>query len=213
MIPLVKMCFALTGSCLPETGLVFHASFRDEVLAESGQNLEISEGDVRIVQDDELGRNVLHSERGVLKFPQAGLPTGNAPFTIALWAKFDSLDDNSMIVGWGSTPWGETVAAIRYVDGGIRLSPWGSTYTEPAADPDCGKWHHWCGVYDGGGRAQLYLDGRPVAEGKFGFEIGEEQGSLGTFWAWENAEFRAANVRIYDRALTGSEIMALAEEK
>lgn len=203
----------LANKKMPDDGLVFHASFRDEVLAESGQSLDTQDGDIQIVRDDELRRNVLRSEYGVLGFPMTGLPTGNAAFTIALHAKFDWLDENSMIVGWGSTPWGETVAAIRYIYGGVRLSPWGESNTEPAINPDCGRWHHWCGVYDGSGHAQLYLDGQQVALGDFHFDIGTEQASLGTFWAGESLGFCAANVRIYDRALFENEIKTLSQEK
>lgn len=213
MIPLVKMCLSATGDNIPEAGLVLHASFRDGILAESGQELNISQGDICIVRDDDLGRNVLDVDRGVLSFSQDGLPVGDAPFTVALLAKFHHMDDNSMILGWGSTPWGETVAAIRYVGGGVRLSAWGESNTGPEIDPDGGTWHHWCGVYDGFGHPQLYLDGEPAAAGNFHFDIGEELASLGTFWAGESVVLQAANVRIYDRALTPAEIEALAKER
>ena len=213
MIPLVKMCLSATGDDIPEAGLVFHASFREKILAETGQELNISPYGIGIVRDDALGRNVLDIDRGVLSFSQDGLPVGDAPFTIALLAKFHRMDDNSMILGWGSTPWGETVAAIRYVDGGVRLSAWGGSNTDPEIDPDGGAWHHWCGVYDGFGNPQLYLDGESAAAGEFHFDVGEELASLGTFWAGESVEFQAANVRIYDRALTPAEIEALAKER
>ena len=99
------------------------------------------------------------------------------------------------------------------MDGGVRLSAWGGSNTDPEIDPDGGAWHHWCGVYDGFGNPQLYLDGESAAAGEFHFDVGEELASLGTFWAGESVEFQAANVRIYDRALTPAEIEALAKER
>ena len=213
MIPLVKMCLSATGDNVPEAGLIFYASFRDGIIAESGHELNISDDGIGIVRAGDLGRNVLRINHDVLSFSQDGLPVGDAPFTIALLANFQQMDDNSMIFGWGSTPWGETVAAIRYVEGGVRLSAWGESNTGPEIDPDCGKWHHWCGVYDGLGNPQLYLDGELVASGEFHFDVGNELAALGTFWACESVMLQAANVRIYDRALNSAEIKALAKER
>ena len=107
---------------LPTAGLVFYASFRDGLIAETGQHLF---GNGKIITDEMLGRSVLSLDKSVVTFSAAGFPVGNEPFTVAakmrvLFGRF-----GYFLFGWGSTPWTPTVAGLSCDSHTTHLTNWG----------------------------------------------------------------------------------------
>lgn len=209
------------GAEIPTDSLVFHMSFRDSCeLAETGQTFDYRGQE--LVYDETLGRNVGRlSEEG---FPwdhngYLNLPVGNAPFTVALKVKLREAGFGiSPLIVWGTVPYGPTVAAFNWNENqGVCFSAWGNNKETRRVSLPYGEWHHLCGVNDGEGNPKFYFDGTLFDTASFDFDISSGDDyfdglSFNSFWSPEHSIFDLANARIYNRALSGGEVAALAKE-
>ena len=147
---------------------------------------------------------------GAVTFPATDLPKGDQPFTVACKICLpDGPSDGFFAFGWGSTPWGPTVAGLVCSSIGIGMRNWGALHIGNISGTD---WHHFAGTYDGG-TARFYVDGHLDSSVAIsGLTTGNESGSFGTWWAGDSTPCRYANARIYNRALSPGEVAELAKE-
>jgi len=202
------MAAAGGGGDLTE-GLVFYASFRSGIWAESGQELTV-DGEAYWAFDDELGRGAMFFSYGSVKFSTENLPVGDEPFTVAAKLRLPyGPHDGFFAFGWGSTPYGPTVAGLACSSSGLGLRNWGFGLGDVGGT----DWHHLAGTYDGV-TVRFYVDGQlDSAMSISGLTTGGETGSFGTFWAGDYTDCRCANARIYNRALSAAEVASLAKEE
>jgi hypothetical protein len=149
--------------------------------------------------------------------PTDGMPTGNEDRTINLWFNIDApVPDEAFLAGYGA--FGSLDEAYEiFVHGPsgqqVAFSQWGQGFVGgPAIQP--GTWHN-LGVTSSGNFITLYLDGFAVATGTFTidtpagtqFLMGRIPGVLGDV---RRLDGLVDEVRVYDTALSASEIQALA---
>jgi len=206
-------------------GLLLHYSFDTD----EGHLLTDTSGSGRFgwahgaswVQGGESGGGYrFDSNQQYIVADDVGLPSGDAPRTMALWVKLDSLasDPVTSLLTYGSQSWNQLSGigmdwrvgrANSYFtqNGGVALSEW--RMTEP------GQWHHLAYVYEGDGQHHFYVDGVP------GDGMSELWGPIDTVLSGAVIIGAAPNgtgptggvlddVRIYDQALTAEEIAVLA---
>ena len=149
-----------------------------------------------------------------------GLPSGDAPRTMALWIKLDKLnpDPITSLLTYGRQTWNQLSgigmdwrvgrANVYFTQhGGVALSQW------RMENP--GQWHHLAYVYEGKGRYRFYVDG------VLGNGMSELRGPIDTVLSGAVILGAAPNgtgpaggvlddVRIYARALFEKEIVELA---
>jgi hypothetical protein len=90
------------------------------------------------------------------------LPTGNSPYTISAWVKFN-ISDYSGVVGWGNS---DTAQGNNLREDGSCNNVWNYWYARDAGGGSdvnlCdGSWHSLIATYDGsdGLNRQIYIDG------------------------------------------------------
>ncbi|MHC4502712.1 MAG: LamG-like jellyroll fold domain-containing protein, partial [Planctomycetota bacterium] len=144
-----------------------------------------------------------------------GLPSGDAPKTIAAWFKARALAGRQNIGGFGNNAHGENfqlgVSGGHFVVWGWWIGKDWHTKVGAAAFAD-GEWHHIAASYEAK-TTKLYLDGRERAStDKFIYGanprrivIGNEIDKVGHRFGGAVDEFR-----IYDRALAPEEVATLA---
>ncbi|PEN05110.1 hypothetical protein CRI93_13920 [Longimonas halophila] len=89
--------------------------------------------------------------------------SGNAPWTIAFWAKVDGSASGADRQGWylwkGPASQSENrLLAIGVTDGAVEVAHWANDNTY-GADVAFDTWQHVAVTYDGNGTQQVYLDG------------------------------------------------------
>jgi len=149
-----------------------------------------------------------------------GLPIGDAPRTMALWVKLDSLasDPVTSLLTYGNQSWNQLSGigldwrngranAYFTQNGAVALSRWRMT--------EAGQWHHLAYIYEGNGQHHFYVDGI-LSDG-----MSESLGSIDTVLSGAVLIGAAPNgtgpaggflddVRIYNQALTAEEVADLA---
>ncbi len=150
----------------------------------------------------------------------AGLPSGDAPRTIAMWLKLD-VDYPGGVTGMFSygTPTCDQQINLGYDWREDRdcyaFSPCGACFLTERQVPAVGVWVHVAYAYGGGGNHHLYVDGQP-SDG-----MSELDGPINTVLSGSlrlgghpNSEGPDGgcvdDVRIYDRVLSAEEIRMLA---
>lgn len=151
--------------------------------------------------------------------PDAELPSGDEPRTMAMWIKLDTLypDQATGLLSYGTpspnqmcglgVDWRNDRDQFYFTqNGGVALTAW--KLIRP------GRWHHLAYVYEGGGRHRLYVDGLPsdgenelhgpldtVFSGRL--LLGGHPGSIGPDGGYLD------EVMIFSRALSPAEVAAL----
>ena len=197
-----------------DVGLVFYASFRNALVAETGQQLS---GNWNHVFDSNLNRHVAVSVSGsALYFPIAGLPVRNETFTMAGWLKADF--NTATLLGWGHIPFKPTDAAFCALTNNGRESllsmPTGYADADYsiAVPAEMNRWYHLCGTHDEAtGKNIFYVNGVKVGESIKTLTVGTDNAALGCFWGTQAGDVSAAEVRIYNRVLSAAEAKALAK--
>ena len=206
-------------------GLLLHYTFdRDEgpVLTDASGSGRFgwAHGATWVAEGARGGGCRFDSNRQYIVADDAGLPSGDAPRTMALWIKLDKLapDPVTALLTYGQGSWNHMSgigldwrvgrANLYFTQhGGVALSEW--RMEKP------GSWHHLACVYEGKGRHRFYVDGRP------GDGMSELQGPIDT--RLSGAVIVGADptgtgpvggvlddVRIYGRALSEKEVAELA---
>ncbi|MBU4348652.1 prepilin-type N-terminal cleavage/methylation domain-containing protein [Patescibacteria group bacterium] len=148
-------------------------------------------------------------------------PNGKGYLTLSVWVKFTTSQNGKQIIGWwyGQNNMLKVVndKVYFYIDADDAL---GVTHADSNSVLNDGNWHHIVGTYDkdaGSNNTLLYVDGAVqtikdtttgtmVSTSKFNIGSMNDSG-VGTY----NFEGSLEDVRIYDRALSASEITQLYE--
>ena len=143
------------------------------------------------------------------------LPTGNSSYTQSVWFNPTEVSGGGGLVGWGNYGGGSQNTALRMYEGsgGFRHYWWGN-------DLDCsgsecpltaGTWYHVASSWDGTTR-KLYLDGElKKSDTPSGNNATAEQFHIGKTCCSEYFNGLIDDVAIYNRALTATEILAMAD--
>jgi chitodextrinase len=154
----------------------------------------------------------LDGTTGQVGFPPLGTFYKTA-FTYEAWVyKRGSKGDVAVVGSWASTQGGGAMIWVDHADGRYRLTLGGNfaNYLDSGRSPAVGRWQHVAATYDGA-TARFYVDGIQVASKAFA-------GNVGNSSAWRIGAYDLSptgfldgsvdDVRIYDRALSGDEILA-----
>jgi hypothetical protein len=146
--------------------------------------------------------------------PTIGLPTGDQDRTLNLWFKVNAFGaGESFLAGYGDFGASSSTYQLGLLDdGSVYFSQWGDAVIGPKIQ--AGTWHT-LGVTNSGDSVTLYLDGIAVGAGSMSintaantdFYIGRLPGALGDT---RQLDGLVDEVRVYDTALTASEMRALA---
>ena len=163
------------ASNIPTDGLVFHASFKNAIVAETGQALVYDDRQM-IVADPVLGRKVLHNYQQIAVSAD-GLPRGNGPFTVSGLFRFppefyerwlgSGVASFAALFYWGNTPdpIGHLAGFFYILQApkcGAILTTWGSETQKYDLESSVSNWHHWLGTHDENNLNTLYIDGLAV---------------------------------------------------
>jgi hypothetical protein len=201
------------------TGLLSHFPFDNSSLNDVGPLAKTLANNGSAVstfgKDGEPNGSFDFSGSNFLSASPVGLPAGNSPRSICLWAKPVSLPNSGhrALLYYGNGATGEA-NGIGYVWSGSNHTlahfGYGSDYDVIYASP-INTWNHFCGVYDGT-NASIYYNGNQMASSAktwntvlTNFVIGK---SLGT----DNFIGKIDDVRIYNNALTSAQIRQLATQ-
>jgi arylsulfatase A-like enzyme len=144
--------------------------------------------------------------------------TGTVPRTLAAWVRTTNSGGNLPIIAWGPNTTGNKWTFLMNTAGQIRLEVTGG-YIVGTRTVNDGQWHHVACTFTNDGSpnvtdVKLFVDGTPEAistsqsttintSGTFPVKIGSDVQSR--FWSGALDE-----VRIFPRALSAAEILALA---
>ena len=191
---------------MPTDGLIFYAALSEEKsTAETGQSLE-SHG-VNYLTMDTIPCAYLDGH-SYIKAP-FGMITGNMPRTMTAWMKTPK--DNSWKVGFY---FGEESSYKNFwigQGGDGTLSAYGYEVDVIGPEND-GKWHNLCATYDGS-VFKLYVDGTEFNSVTFNLNTTSSDLFIGCTVKIDNF-FKGyiAACRIYNRAISESEVQLLANE-
>jgi hypothetical protein len=141
----------------------------------------------------------------------AGLPLGDSPYTLSAWIKPASEDDEQGIIGWGDYGTSDAVNALRLTSTGVDNYWWSDDLLASASGLADGNWHLVTATYDGTTRA-IYVDGAEINSDTPGPHAATDTSPrIGVTDPDFNEYFDGAldDVRVYDRALSASEVAAL----
>lgn len=131
---------------------------------------------------------------------------GGKPKTITAWAYTENFNGGGIwqLGSTGTSGYDFSLRTLGTQDE-WRWQSWGGTYDQDFFFDSHNKWVHFAGVYDGS-TLYVYANGQQVASQTADYNTVDGNGfQVGT---WEGTEFRGDidEVRIYDQALTQSEI-------
>jgi hypothetical protein len=166
--------------------------------------------------------------RSYLSFQKPILPFGNTDRTVTLWIMFNELFPANaanrrtfVVFAYGHAgKRDETYHISLSKEFGFTFSNWGSSIASGTL-PQEGRWHH-VAVSNVGNRTSLYIDSIRVSASAFRINTSQDgalflggvpksivrRASIEGNYAWDNSLLagRMADIRIFDRALTDSEI-------
>ena len=198
---------------IPVENLVFYLPLNKTTIADIGPELSASGTIVNTTMDSIPcayfnGNSYLYAS-------SVSIPTGASPRALSLWFRYKDIpgttaSDASVFAGWGTT---SSMARFEaYVEAQELYIIYSSNYLKPDIKIQDTNWHHVLLQYDGS-TSEIYYDGQLAAS---------EAKTLGTqnnylyVGARENGEYAfdgyLAGIRIYNRAMTGTEIACLASE-
>lgn len=201
------------GRIIEDTTLIFYAPLSvSSATAKTGQTLTVHDTVT-------FKYGAWHqSYDGHITFNCDDLPQGASPFTLSIWARSYNHATDRAIFAIGGTPIdnGNNLVQIQHwSDNKFRVAAMGGgsttlNYTSNTKVGD-GQWHHICVTYDGT-TMRMYADG--VLDGSVSttLKINGTNGSIGCgYWGGDCTcgQFKCA--MIYNRALSASEVAALAE--
>jgi chitodextrinase len=152
----------------------------------------------------------LNGTSGEVDPPLLGTFYKNA-FTLEAWVYKQSAKKDVGILGsWVGSQGGGAMIWVDHLTGDYRLAV-GSTfagYLDSGRTPAVGRWQHVAATYDGS-TARIYVDGVQAASAPFSGNVGNANTwRIGAYGSPATGFFDGLidNVRIYDRALSASEV-------
>ena len=196
---------------MPSDGLVFHTPFESDThTAATGQTMAFSTSGIEFGTYKGIPSISMNRGASIISFPAAGLPTGNSPFTISVWFVNPSNDGQESIIIWGPESSGKMIF-LCFNEGQLRLDTWFGGTSFEVENLFADKWQLLDVVYDGT-ELKAYINAVLVGSAAVTLGTGTattayigghpEHGSFG----WSG---RLADLRVYDRALSGSELKIL----
>ena len=195
---------------MPSDGLVFHAPFEsDTQTAETGQAMTFDTSGIEFGTYENIPSISMTRGGSIISFPADGLPTSNSPFTISVWFLNPSNDGQESIIIWGPESSGQMIF-LNFHNGQLSLDTW---YGDTSIDVEnlfSDKWQLLDVVYDGT-TLKFYINA--VLVGSAAVTLGTGTATTAYIGGHPSHEFgwsgRLADLRVYDRALSGSELKTL----
>ncbi|MBS1371579.1 MAG: LamG domain-containing protein [Lentisphaeria bacterium] len=200
-------------SGMPTEGLVFHASLAGPAnTAETGQTLT-QEGNVYYTMKNGVPCARFGGDWSKIGFPDAGLPAGNAPRTLAChYRTITGAPDNMICVEYGTNEEGHLCNLFAYPNSQrIEVGRRDATVISDAQSANLEEWSLIAATFDGS-TATLYYNGQAIKSSPFSFNTELNRGYIGYRDDYGQLTGYIAGVRIYNRALSASEIATLATE-
>lgn len=134
------------------------------------------------------------------------------PFTLAAWAKPDTLSQNGIIMSIGTE--NHASAFGLYSDGDalfVDRPPNGRGLSGISNYLTAGKWQHWVVIFDDANTVRFYLDGQEKILTDLDDRYDPNENNIGARSNGTERQFNGAidEVRIYNRALTDTEVRQL----
>ena len=154
----------------------------------------------------------LDGAAGKIEPPPLGLFYRNA-FTYEAWVFKQGTNGDVAVVGsWVASQSGGAMIWVDHATARYRLTLGGSfsDYLDSGRSPALGRWQHVAATYDGT-TARMYIDGDEVASKVFSGNVGSSNAwRIGAYGLTPTGFFDGSidDVRIYDRALSASDIAA-----
>ena len=207
-------------------GLLVHYTFdKDEgdiVTDDSGNGRTAKVNGATWVADGARGGAYrFDSKTQTLTATDAGLPSGDAPRTMAAWMKLDVSYSNGVVgfLSYGTPGFDLNQSGLgfdwRLGRDCVQFSPGGSCFLSDRKLPAPGTWVHVAYTYEGNGAHHLFVDGQP-ADGMSELWGPVDTRLSGLLLMGGHPEAPAMDggylddVRIYDRVLSAAEIAELA---
>lgn len=195
---------------MPSSGLVFHAPFdSNTTTAATGQALTFRSSGIEFGTYKGIPSVSMTRGAAAVSFPAAGLPTGNSPFTISVWFLNPSNDGQESIIIWGPESTGQMVF-LNFHNGQLSLDTWFGDTSIDEENLFSDEWQLLDTVYDGT-TLKFYINA--VLVGSSAVTLGTGTASTAYIGGHPQHEFgwsgRLADMRVYNRALTESELKTL----
>ena len=195
---------------MPSDGLVFHAPFEtDTQTAATGQTMTFGTSGIEFGTYENIPSISMTRGGSIISFPAAGLPTGNSPFTISVWFLNPSNDGQESIIIWGPESTGQMVF-LNFHNGQLSLDTWFGDTSIDEENLFSDEWQLLDTVYDGT-TLKFYINA--VLVGSSEVALGTGSASTAYIGGHPQHEFgwsgRLADLRVYNRALTESELKTL----
>jgi hypothetical protein len=198
------------------TAPVFYTPLSEaKTTAETGQALTVSGNPVYGTVDSVPC--ITFDGSSHMSFPDAGLPAGTSARTLSCWFKLNTIEGNSnpALFGYGKRENGKFCGLFIESDGKVVFSGYNEQnhLYSPTGAVSVGKWYHVAAIKNGASE-KLYINGVKVAEGTTGKNT---ELALGTIAYTSETTAHKLNgslaaCRIYERALSETEIVELAKE-
>lgn len=205
------------GTCLISNGLVGWWNLNGSVNDTSGNNNNGTNNGATATTGQNGQVNGAYSFNGtssLISLPNAAAISGNNPYTLSAWIQpTDITISNHGILGWGA--WGTIngVTAFRTQNeggiNGLRMYWWNNDLAGSAPSLADGRWHHVLTEFDGSTRS-IYVDGALIASDNP--PVHNAVAADVNIGRTDGAEYFVGSiddVRIYNRALSASEVQAL----
>lgn len=195
---------------MPSSGLVFHASFDSSTAtAATGQALSFRASGIEFSTYKGIPSVSMTRGGTAVSFPAAGLPTGNSPFTISVWFLNPSNNGQESIIIWGPESTGQMVF-LNFHNGQLSLDTWFGDTSIDVENLFADEWQLLDVTYDGT-TLRFYINA--VLVGSSEIVLGTGTASTAYIGGHPQHEFgwsgRLADLRVYNRALSESELKTL----
>lgn len=193
--------------------LIFYAPLEsDTAMAETGQALTYK-GSPEVTEKDGIPCMYFNGSSNVY-FPDKGFPSGKQPFTLCAMVNPSDVDGGwRCFFGWGSRGGSQTAMLLCNRNGNTLGISFYADESSMYPPPDgFGKWVHLAAVYDGQ-TINVYFNGTLAGSRSKDTNLRLSKGSIGCNTG--DGEYFVgylADCRIYNRALTDSEIKEISNK-
>jgi hypothetical protein len=208
---LIKVSSMWNG--VPSENLVFYLPLSETTIADVGPELTASGTIVHTVMNGI--QCAYFNGSSYLRASSVSMPTGASPRAMSLWFKYKDIpgttsSDAAVFAGWGTT------TSLGRFDAYVEAQELYIIYSSSALDSGIKiqdtNWHHILMQYNGA-TSEIYYDGQFVTSEAKTINTRNNYLYIG---ARENGEYNfdgyLAGIRIYNRAMTSTEIAYLASE-
>ncbi|MFA6107406.1 MAG: LamG domain-containing protein [Candidatus Latescibacterota bacterium] len=215
-----------TGGTMGQEGLIYYYPLNGDADDEGGSGNDGSVHGATPTEDRFGIANSAYTFDGQDDYIVSARPVGiaaNAPRSVTAWVRILRFRDDTSVVFWGDlSTTGAACGAIWFSEPGQRLRFRGhyQDVDSPSTDRlQTGVWQHLAFTFDGT-TGKLFVDGQEVGTASLTLRTTDTELSLG-FGLYEeandplNRHFNGDldEVRIYDRALSATEVQALSDDR